>query len=179
MSIYLDTSILVAANKPGDPDYEYAKEILNSKVDKLTSYIALAELISVIARLLITEQIEIEPRAWRILEKLSEEEKAQAIALYILKKGLVDVLGCLGLMPTGIPSVEVPVELQMGIKIAPITRLRTLDNLHVATAMLNKRSNNIRFFVTGDKEILKKSQIINKISGLIVLSPREAVEKII
>jgi len=179
MSMYLDTSVLIAANKPGDSDYEYAKKILDSKANKLTSYIALTELVSVIARLLIAKQIEIDSRAQRILEKLNDEEKAQAIALYILKKGSVDILECLGLVPSGIFGVDIPIEFQIGIKIASITRLRTLDNLHIATAMLNKKSNEIRFFITGDKGILKKSRIINEISGLVVLSPKEATEKII
>ena len=179
MSVYLDTSVLIAANKPGDPDYEYAKRVLGSKASKLTSYIALAELVSVIARLLAAGQIEIDPRAQRILEKLNDEEKVQAMALYILRKGSVDILECLGLAPSGIFGVDIPIEFQIGIKIAPITRLRTLDNLHIAVAMLNKKSNEIRFFITGDREILKKSRTINEISGLVVLSPKEATEKII
>ena len=174
----MDTSVLIAANKPRDPDYESAKKILDSKMHKLTSYIALAELVSVISRLLVAKQIEIDPQAQKILEKLDDKEKAKAIALYILRKGSVEILECLGLVPSGIFGVDVPIEFQIGIKIAPITRLKTLDNLHIATAMLNKKSNKIEFFITGDKEILKKSRTINEISGLVVLSPKEATEKL-
>ena len=44
--------------------------------------------------------------------------------------------------------------------------------------MLNRKSDEIEFFITGDKEILKKSSKINRITELIVLSPEEALRKI-
>lgn len=56
-SMYLDTSVLMAANKPDDLDYESSKRILSSDVHKVTSYIALAELISVVSRLLSTNKL--------------------------------------------------------------------------------------------------------------------------
>ena len=176
---YIDTSVLIASVKPNDPDYTASKTVLRSGILKVTSYITLAEMTSSLSRLFVAGQIRIDPRVSKVLDSLSYDEKIRAIVLYILQKHSVRILSCLGLMPSGILNVDIPIEFLESIKLAPTIRLKTLDNLHVTIAKLHKASEGIEYFITGDKDILNRAGIINRETGIIVLSPQEATKKIL
>ncbi len=178
-TIYLDTSVLIASLKPKDKDHICARKILDSGLTKKISYITVTEMISVVSRLIQACQIQLSDEARELLDPLSFDKKIKAIVLYIILRYNINVIGCLGVVHSGIDRVELPIEFAEAIKIAPKTRLKTLDNLHIATFKLNKKPECLDFLVTGDRDMLNKAAEIREIIETLILSPEEASKKLV
>ena len=68
--------------------------------------------------------------------------------------------------------LSVPSEYAEARKLAPSLRLKTLDILHVAySSLLRKSGTPIAEFVTGDEELVSRSEPIQRLTGIRVVRP--------
>ena len=68
--------------------------------------------------------------------------------------------------------VSIPSEYAEARKLAPSLRLKTLDILHVAySSLLRKSGTPIAEFVTGDEELVSRSEPIQRLTGIRVVRP--------
>jgi len=80
MRVYLDTNVLVAYFKPNDPYYLDSRAILNcSRINKVVSFLTLAEFSSVISRLEKGGQVEFAPEIRAINFQDTSEGKSDYI----------------------------------------------------------------------------------------------------
>jgi predicted nucleic acid-binding protein len=146
---YVDTSVIIAALDTRDPRFRVARELLEKEKYKVVSEIVLSELASVVAR---REDL-VSSIAVRL--GLGAEEAIIAILVYIIKRFSLKCKSVGGraripLLGDAYKPIAVAVEL------SPRTKLRTIDLLHVAYAMLLKDEGEpIERLVTLDKDFEK------------------------
>ncbi|MHA1617478.1 MAG: type II toxin-antitoxin system VapC family toxin [Candidatus Njordarchaeales archaeon] len=176
MRVYLDTNILVAYFKPGDPYYSDSRTILEkTDIDKIVSFLTLTEFLSVIFRLYRNSQIEFTPKIREIFSQLPLKSRAVILLKYIVRKFNLNILGAKELLNFRINSENIlfPLEFLKAINMAGETGLRTLDNLHLAIVALENKVSKIDYFITGDRDFINKRQIVFRVTGVPVLTPSE------
>ncbi len=157
---YIDTSVIVAALDQRNERRGAALSFFKEEGEKLVSEITLVELASILSRrreliLSIAEKLRVEP----------EKAVAASIAYVLSRFGLRYVrlrsdpeFTMLGWMSKPFAAAA---------EIAPRYRLRTLDTLHIAYAMLMREEGvGVESIVTMDKDFLKITGVLEKETGL-------------
>ncbi|MHA1971512.1 MAG: type II toxin-antitoxin system VapC family toxin [Candidatus Hodarchaeales archaeon] len=172
-SVYLDTNVILAQWVPTDPFYESSKRICQAVEGSIIigffSGLGLAEVSSVVERQQQKFSNEINEKT-----RLSTEYHRRIVRIDNLK--IIDIMS-----PYNIIISEKKYKLNVinwqVFDIAAKMRLKTLDNLHIATIiLLNKiKGKNIDFFITGDKELLTKSYEVKKEYGFSIVSPEQFI----
>jgi predicted nucleic acid-binding protein len=168
----LDTSVILSRYAPTDEFYESSKATIKHVEDgeyaAATSVFTFVEASSVISRSL--EKFPVE-------EKLSKDE---IVAEYLKRIASIKNLAFIsvggdGLLRIGGLGVTTPLLFEIAMNISLTTSARTLDNLHLASAVLctDIFRRKIDFFVTGDKDLLKKRAAIKEVVKASVVSPNE------
>ncbi len=178
-SIYIDTSVILAKYKPNDNIHGDAKIMFKSKKLKhIISHITLIELASVISRNF--KQIKIGDLASKELLDFTFREKVYFLLRYILEENLLNIFHYNG--KDSIPYFEalesIFSDYSQAIFLAPISKLRTLDNLHIASLknIIFSKNLSINYFVTGDEEILKNRNKLKSYLDLLIVSPQTLIE---
>ncbi len=146
---YVDTSVIIAALDTRDPRFRAARELLEKEKYKVVSEIVLSELASVVAR---REDL-VSSIASTL--RLGVEEAIMAILVYIIKRFRLKYKNIRG--RTRIPLLgDAYKPIAIAVELSPRTKLRTLDLLHIAYAMLLKDEGEpIERLVTADKDFEK------------------------
>ena len=179
MRVYLDTNVLVAYFKPNDPYYLDSRAILNcSRINKVVSFLTLAEFSSAISRLEKGGQVEFAPEIRAIISKIPPREKAIILSKYIVKKFNLEVLGAKEPvnLKIGDKPVLFPLEFLKIINLSCELGLKTLDNLHIAVVALENKIAEIKYFVTGDNDIIDHRERTLSVTGCPALTPKEFVK---
>ncbi len=153
---YIDTSTIIATFDPKDPRRLEAIKALENEPVKIVSELVLAELASVLSRR--------EDLLRQVMHdlKLSREEAIIAILVYILKRfdikyKTVNKVARYPFLGKIYGPIAEAVELSTHVK------LRTLDLLHIAyIKLLINEGENIRKFITLDKEFEKAKEYLDK-----------------
>ena len=175
--VYLDTSVIIAGYKPGDPDHIFATKILKSKfVRKIISYITVVELSSVLSRLLETGELVFPKKLMELLSKFDKISLIIGIIKYLIKKYSLEIAGSNRLIEIPMNGIfSAPIEIAESIRLTAHLRLKTLDAIHVSIVNILKRTMGVEYFVTSDKNILQKRNEIRKQINVIVMNPKEFV----
>jgi len=164
-SYYVDTSVIIARYKPNDELYRYSSRIFELKnVSFYISPITLLELFSVLSRIKdsLTVPFKEKPLIASLVTFIVKDCRLKvASKAYTIKKRIAG------------SELRTPIEYYLAMKYAESLRLRTLDMLHVVYAWLFKRLYDVRGLVTGDEEIIRRSEAINECFGIEILHPRE------
>lgn len=146
---YVDTSVIIAALDTQDPRFKAARELLENEKYKVVSEITLSELASVIAR----RGDLVSGIASRL--GLGVGEAVMAILAYIIKRFNLKYKSVRG-------RARVPLlgdayrPMAVAVELSPKTKLRTLDLLHVAYAIVLKDEGEpIKRLVTVDRDFEK------------------------
>lgn len=161
---YIDTSILVAALDEKDRRYDKARAILEeSGRVKVISELVVTELASVVAR-----RSDIVSSIGQILG-LGPEEVMLAIILYVVKRfGLKLHTVERGTKIPTLGTMNAP--LYETVKLAPTTRLRTLDLIHVAYVKLMVETGlPLGAFITADLEYERAREFLKDTLGVELL----------
>lgn len=183
--IYLDTNIILSLIRHAEeifPDVEKMLEL--SHLNYFTGTIALVEMASVLSREYDTIKKGISKLSSDLdlpeLIKLTPKEQIELIITYLLSKFQVSILEDL--------NPDIYVYKKLNSKINPIyklalkqtwkTKLRSLDNIHFATARFYDEylEFKIKYLVTADAGFLKKKKLCHKISDITVIDPKTFVE---
>jgi len=155
---YVDTSIVVAALDIQDPRHDKVLALLEKESEKIVSEIVLAELASVVAR---RDEI-----VSSIAEKLglNREEAIITILLYILKRFNLKLRSVEDY--TRLPLLgRIYKPIAMAVELSTQVKLRTLDLLHVAYAILLKEEGEpILKLITADHDFEKARETLKKMN---------------
>ena len=157
MRIYVDTGVLLANIIANDPNHVKAQSLLRKFTNSefIVSEISIIEMLSVLSRNL--DLIEIEG----INLKVSSTSIVKAIVLLALKKINAKVQTRkekLISYKLGKYNMQISLTYIGAIELSRKIKLRTLDLLHIAFA----KQLNAEIFLTLDKEILKKANVITE-----------------
>ena len=159
---YVDTNVIVARYKPGDPLHESADRLFG--LPEATFYVSpltLVELYSAFSR------VEI--------ESTLPELNLHALVAFCLKDCKLELISKSHLLRAKVAEREfkAPLEYCLAVKLAEQLRLRALDLLHVTYALLLKKAKLADVLITGDEEILEKGDLISAATGVRVRHPKE------
>ena len=177
-AIYGDTSVLIAKYKPNDELFEVSKEILQlRKFKPIISHISLVELISVISRQF--KFFKFRREVAERMQILNYKEKVFFIMNFIIQDN--DLLVVQHSSFENLPFItESPIytDYSRAIIINPDLKLRTLGNLHIASAknISLLKHDNLHYFVTGDNEILSRKKEISEYLQTLVISPVDLIK---
>jgi len=155
----VDTNVIVARYKPGDPLYSDSNVLFEKRYEFVVSPLVLVELYSVFSRI----------RPHIRLPKPLEEATLSSLVRFVVDDCRLTVVYDLLVAKIGGEARRVPLEYIYAMKLAEKLRLRALSLLHVAQAAL--LSDRVETFVTGDEEILERRESIERLTGLKVASP--------
>ncbi len=163
-TLYLDTNIIIARYKPGDPLHELSEKLVNDKSFKLfISPVTLFELYAVISRispyLLLPNELNHTSLATLIhfiIKDCNLNFKSRTLLTSINFKGF---------------KATLPFEYLMSSFLAEKLRLRALDLLHISYAAMLR--DEVKLFITGDEEILEKKEAIKEFTEVEVRHPKE------
>ena len=133
--IYLDTNILISAVDEKDPLHLKALELLNKY-----------------------------KRVRRIVSELTLVELASVYSRAGFEDSLVYALATIKSLNAEIVEIDYNKVLKKAFRYSREFRLKTLDLLHVVTAIMV----NAKYFATFDKDIIGKKQIIRKYGVVVV-----------
>lgn len=177
-TIYVDTSVLIAKYKPNDELFEVSQKILElRKFKSIISHISLIELVSVISRQFI--YFKFKGEVGERMRLLNFKEKVLFSLNYIIQDNDLLVLqhNSFEKLPF-ITESQIYADYGRALILAPDTKLRTLDNLHIASAknITLLKDEYLYYFVTGDNEILSKKKEISEYLGTLVISPFDLIK---
>ena len=165
VTVYVDTSIIIARYKPNDPLHSIANRFFEKDYDFIISPITIVELYSVLSR--------IKPFL-KFKEELKNANIDTIVAfiiydskLRIVTRSFMPSMQILG------KKFRVPLEYRLAMKFAEKLQLRTLDLLHIAYAYMLRDM--LDYVVTGDDDVLKARELIKQCTGLEVVSPSKFV----
>jgi len=179
--LYLDTNIIISFIKKGDIFNQVAEQIINyTDFRKISSVITILELASVISRQFNDFKMDVEKvKDW---QNLNLYEKKAVILYYLLNKVPVQYYACKGynnltIFP-GDFELEISIDFYKAIYIAPLSNLRTLDNLQIASAVNIRDILGIKidYFITTDSLILENAKSIREYTHLTIIHPQKLVE---
>jgi len=170
MILYLDTNILLARYSPREPGYTDSKKILDAvergDAEAVTSIITLVEVTSSVSR------------SYNRLRKdpaLKREEVAGAFLKRIVSIKNLSFIPLGGEISLNIEerTIEIPALLAVALELAPKTGVKTLDNLHIASAVVATRiyGQKMDYFVTLDEDLLRHGEEIASELGATVAPP--------
>ena len=165
MVFLLDTSVVVACYKPGDPLHSSAVSLLRrGEMGFAVSPVGLFELYSVISRL----------RSFIVVP-----DKFRGVSTDVLVRFIVRDLGLKLLASTLLVrhsgfKCRIPLEYYLSTVYSSRLRLRALDLLHIAYASILR--DRVDAFITGDPEILEARDLIMREAGVRVKSPEEVLK---
>lgn len=158
MTLYLDTNIFLARYAPTEPHHREAKKLIN-RVERgeqkaLTSTLTLIETTATISR------------TYNTLQKPSYSRE-KLIGAYLKKivntpnLEFVPQGGDISLN-IGQKAIDIPATYSIAIEVASVTQLKSLDTLHIASALTANRvyGHQIEYFVTLDEGILKQGEAL-------------------
>jgi len=176
MTLYLDTNIFLARYAPHEPHHIEAK-ILLQKIEKgenkaVTSTLTLIEVACTTSRAIDRLTCKTTP--------LNREEIIGAFLKRLVNTRNLEFIPLGGEVSTSVgeQGVKIPAVYAVALEIASKTALKTLDTLHIASAMIASQlyGQNISLFVTLDEGILKHHKEIMSISEIRVTSPDNLYE---
>lgn len=161
---YVDTSIIIARYKPADEMHKISKTLFEKNGLKLyISPITLIELYSILSR--ISSELEFPLVKGPLLDTL--------IAFIIEDCKLIIASRTYAIEETIVGQpYKSTLEYHTLMMFAEKLRLRTLDMLHLSSAWMIKRTLGINTFLTGDDELLGKSEVTKSVLGIKTLHPR-------
>jgi len=174
--VYLDTNIILARYAPDEPQHREAKNLLvkieEGKLAAVTSILTLIEVVSTTSR------------AYERFKGKAEFMKREEVAGAFLRR--VISIRNLGLIPTGgeisieveEQRVKLPALFAVALEIGSKTGVKTLDNIHLASASIASRiyGQKIAYFLTLDEDILKHREEIKDLIEIKVATPVEISE---
>lgn len=171
MILYLDTNVFLARYAPHEPHHEEAKTLLQ-RIEK-------GELKAVTSTLTLIEVACTTSRAYDKLtvttSSLNREEIMAAFLNRLVNTKNLDFIPLGGEVSAtvGEQDVKIPAVYAVALEVASKTALKTLDTLHIASAMIASQlyGHNVSLFVTLDEGILKRHEEIRDISMIRVTSP--------
>ncbi len=172
--LYLDTSVILARYAPTDEFHRSSKTIIGCVEDgsytAATSVFTLVEVSSVISR------------SWEKFRAVRKLSKDEVVAGYLGRIASIKNLAFIpaggeGVLKVGGVEVLIPLLFEIALDISMETSARTLDNIHLASAIMcaDVFKRKVDFFITGDKDLLKKRAAIKDVVKASIVSPREFV----
>ena len=175
-TLYLDTNIILTRYAPDEPQHEATEKIIvevdAGKLAAVTSVLTLVEIASVTSR------------AHEKTAEASAAMKREEIVTAFIRR-VADIQNLTFIPIGGEISIRIAEQhvklsalLAVALEIAPRTGLKTLDNLHLASAIVASRTygQKIDYFATLDEEIRKRSEVVRSLINAPVLTPAELVE---
>ena len=171
MILYLDTNVFLARYATHESHHEEAKTLLQriekGEMKAVTSTLTLIEVACTTSRAY--------DRLTGTTSPLNREEIMAAFLKRLVNTKNLDFIPLGGEVSTNIgeQDVKIPAVYAVALEVASKTALKTLDTLHIASAMIASRlyGYNINLFVTLDEGILKRYEEVMHISEMKVISP--------
>ena len=162
MKAYVDTGLALAYIITNDPNHQIAKNVIDSfkNVRFILSDLSILEMTSVLSRTIDFIKI-----PFKLVEELKPHEKVISIIAFCIRKLNAEVCSLkIKKIRQTFPGMIIGLNDLMydAMQLASELRLRTLDLLHITIA---KRLN-VDAFLTLDREILKKADIIERKLGM-------------
>lgn len=178
---YLDTNVIISYIKSSDPSHKSSQRILEGAITlNITSTFTLVELKSVLARSFNLISKNLPGGISNEIYKLSDFNKVQALYLHLLNQIKLRIIENISVefSNDGYFKGKMFSTYSMASQIANITKLRTMDNIQLAHAILIDRDieEKIDYFVTGDKEFIKKLKSLKSIKLFTAITPDKLVE---
>jgi predicted nucleic acid-binding protein len=166
--LYLDTNVIIAYCIDNDPDHNRALNIIETlrqnKNKFYASTLSLVELYSVVSRNI--QNYRLPPG----IEELTDERiKIRTTIAYFLKLLSLHILSDEAKL-IDLNHLKIFYEYFNAIKLAPLLKLKTLDLLHIVYAQELVTKKFIKAFITFDKEIMKKKDLILKTLKIEIIS---------
>lgn len=166
---YVDTNVILARYFPDDELHADSTIFLEStRKKKIVSPVSAAELAAVVSR------IEAELQAPTELLQEPPKRRVRALVEFFIKDSglLMASAPVQARVRLGGTVLLVPIEYHNCIQLAHALRLKTLDLMHLAYAdSLRKWGHELDSFVTGDEDILARSDAILEQLGISVKKP--------
>jgi predicted nucleic acid-binding protein len=181
MAIYLDTSVIVARYLPTDPSFRVVENFYHeSSETRYVSEISVLELYCVFSRLIQAGALTVLSDI-KEFDDLSVEEKVRVAVEHAIRSWRLTVAmpdRTFLRFPVGKQAIEVGHELFDAIRISPRLALKTLDTLHLTYARaIRDLAFNLETFVTLDKEIVSKREMIQNELGITAASPVKGTDR--
>ncbi|MEX2680053.1 MAG: type II toxin-antitoxin system VapC family toxin [Candidatus Sigynarchaeota archaeon] len=175
MDVYLDTNILVSFFHDKDLFHKPAAALIGqSAISFVTGLITLIEFEAVIGRLWASKQLSVEKKVEDLIKNLPLPYQIKAIVEFCFMKVPVRIIPEMALETFDFNGERYTVDntFNLAFKICPEFRLKTLDTMHVASAVKikNYRGINIQYLVTTDDSILNEANGIHAISNILPIS---------
>ena len=161
---YVDTSLIIARYKPADALHKTSKTLFEKSDLKLyISPITLIELYSILSRII--RELELPLVKGPLLDTLVafivEDCKLNIVTrTYVIDETIAG------------QTHKSTLEYHILMRFAEKLKLRTLDMLHYSYAWMVKKTLGVNNFVTGDDELLEKSEVTRGVLGIKTLHPR-------
>lgn len=173
---YLDTNILVSFIKPNDPNYNSSSIILAQPfVKNFISTLTLVEVKSVISRQLIELVGNLPSNIIKAIDGLSDEEKIEILYKYLLESITIEIHENVAIQEDTYSFYKGKIfsVYSLALQLANTTKLRVLDNLQLAHALLihQQSLDKIDYFVTGDANFIKQISSAKKYLPFSIISP--------
>lgn len=177
MIIYLDTNVILSYFDTRDHFHLQNRTLLKQvDITFVTGFITILEYESVISRLWKINQIQFDEDIIKMINNLPEHEQVRTITETCLNLINLTILPVSGLEKIKLTNKEYLVENSFSIayELGTHLSLRTLDTIHIASAMKIKHYTNfnVEYFLTNDKNILNNAKDIRKTTQIIPLSSK-------
>jgi predicted nucleic acid-binding protein len=175
VDVYLDTNILVSFFHVKDSFHKPAVAMMGqSSMKFVTGLITLLEFQAVIGRLWASKQLTVEKVVEDLIENLPLPYQIKAIVEFCFMKVPVRVIPEMTLESFDFNDEHYTVDntFNLAFKMCPEFRLKTLDTMHVASAVKIKqyRGINVQFLATNDTSILDEAKAIHALSNILPIS---------
>ncbi|MHA1728142.1 MAG: PIN domain-containing protein [Promethearchaeota archaeon] len=178
MIIYLDTNIILSFFDIKDHFHIQNKALLEQQdIVFVTGIITIVEFESVIGRLRREKLIKFEDDIENLINKLPESVQTKLITEICFSRIRISILPISALEQFDFNNETYSIEngYNMAYKFGPQIQLRTLDTLQIAAALKIKTYSEfcVEYFLTNDKNILNKTQLVRKTTDIIPISSSE------
>jgi len=164
---YLDTSVIIAYCIEGDPHHDKAVKVIEKLKEKNKLYasaLTLVELYSWLSRNI--QKYRLPPG---IEEVMDYEGKLRLTVTYCLQSLPIQIFSD-EVKLTSIGELKLFHKFSEAINLAAKLKLRTLDLLHITYIIQLAEKEHVKLFVTFDSDILNKKEIIQKYTGIWIVS---------
>jgi len=178
MKIYIDTNVLTAFFDDSDRNHSNVQAIFQCKdLELYGGTISILEFQSIMARNFERFQFNFDELIERKLNNISFGHKIQLLTEWCLKKTSIRIPSGIAIETMTFNQNEMNIENTYHFvwKINADLRLRTLDAIHIATAMQFRifEGIDIQYFLTNDDNILEKKEQIYQRSRIFPISSNE------
>ncbi|OLS19227.1 MAG: hypothetical protein HeimC3_46580 [Candidatus Heimdallarchaeota archaeon LC_3] len=184
-TVYIDTNIFLSFLRQTDPNFQTVKSLFEiPNLRYVTGIVTLLELNSILVR----EGELVRTGLLEILRKdgseksfdLTVKEIVILVITYLLTKTKVSILNDAENEPGEAFSHSTKINsiMKIALNINSETKLRTLDNIHFATALYHSTilETKINYFVTLDENFLSKKVNCQKLMETLVLHPNSVIQ---